>query len=115
MDLENSPRRELRFAGAAKVRGLRPTGDRLLVRIEPGPAVSDALIVLPGGSEIERRRIRQGQVIARPQGDGRSPTLQVGDVVLFPAACGQGLRLRIDGHEHVFVREGDILATLEDA
>ena len=118
MFVETSPRRELRFAGAARIRGLRPTGGRLLVRIERDPEDSTSLIARPLGLDAERRRIRRGVVIARPRSDdnGKRPEtpVRVGDVVLFPAGCGQGLRLRINGHEHVLVREQDVLATVED-
>jgi hypothetical protein len=98
-----SPRSELRYAGATKLRGLRPTAGRLLIRVEPDPPAADSLIVIAAGSEAERRRVRCGMVVARPVGDGGSsePQARIGDVVLFPAGSGQGLRLRIEGREHL--------------
>ena len=114
MTFETSPRRELRFAGAANVRGLRPMRGRLLVRIEPPVPVSESLI-MPGGSQSQERRIRQGTVVARGGDDGHlASAVRVGDVVLFPAGCAQGLRLRLNGQEHLLVREQDVLAIMQE-
>jgi co-chaperonin GroES (HSP10) len=100
------------------IRRLRPTSGRLLVRIEHDPEESTPLIAPPLGFGAERRRMRRGVVVARPRSDDdekRPETpVRVGDVVLFPAGCGQGLRLRINGHEHALVREQDVLATVDD-
>jgi co-chaperonin GroES (HSP10) len=86
-----------------------------MVRIEPEPAERESLILLES-HEPEPRSLRRGVVVARPADDGGASAAQVvvGDRVLFPAACGHGLRLRIDGYEHVLVREQDVLAAVED-
>jgi co-chaperonin GroES (HSP10) len=115
MPSETTPRRELRFAGAATIRGLRPINGQLLVRIEPTEPRSDLLIALPTGSGVDPRQPRRGTVVARGARDanGAASQVDVGDLVLFPASCGHGLRLRINGHEHVLVRERDVLAVVD--
>jgi co-chaperonin GroES (HSP10) len=116
MFMDTNPNRELRFAGATTTRRLRPTRGKLLVRIEPDAVDNDSLIVVPAEPEADRRRVRRGVVVARPADAGASASdVAEGDTVLFPAGCGHGLRLRINGRENVLVREQDILATVEDA
>jgi len=56
----------------------------------------------------------RGTIVARGDGKDRPYQVRVGDLVVFPAGCGQGLRLRLNGQEHVLVRERDALGVIED-
>lgn len=79
------------------------------------PSSREALIVPARGAEGEQGRVRCGIVVARGRGEGRPREVRVGDVIVFPAGLGQGLRLRLNGREHVLVREQDALAIIEEA
>jgi chaperonin GroES len=104
-------RRELRFAGAAKVRGIRPVGDRVLVRRVTEPDPPRDVIWTP---EADARKTQVGSVVAVGAGVlVGSGTVQPGDRIVLPARAGGGLVLRLDGQDHLIVRARDILARFE--
>jgi chaperonin GroES len=93
-------------------------GDQLLVRMEPEEPTSE-LVFLPQARRADRQP-RRGLVVATGAGQttatgGRMPmAVAAGDIVLVPPNAGQGLRLRLNGQEHLLVRERDVLAIIEN-
>ena len=92
----------------------RPLYDRVLVkRIEAAEKTPGGLIVPDSAKE----KPREAQVIAvgsgrkNPDGSVREVSLSVGDLVLFGKFTGDEIKL--DGVEHIILREEDILAVVE--
>ena len=92
----------------------RPLYDRILVkRVEAEEKTRGGLIVPDSAKE----KPREAQVIAvgsgrqNPDGSVRKVSLSVGDLVLFGKFTGDEIKL--DGVEHIILREEDILAVVE--
>jgi chaperonin GroES len=92
----------------------RPLYDRVLVkRLSPEERTAGGLF-LP---ETAKEKPQQAQVIAvgtgrvSKSGDVRPLTVKQGDVVLFGKYAGDEIKL--DGEEHIILREEDILAIIE--
>ena len=92
----------------------RPLHDRILVsRIEEGEQKVGGIIIPDSAKE----KPMQGKVVAVGNGkvieDGSLRKLEVkaGDKVLFSKYSGN--EIKIDGTEHLILREDDILAVLE--
>jgi chaperonin GroES len=92
----------------------KPLYDRLLVkRIEANQKTASGLIIPDSAKE----KPHEGEVIAVGQGrrmeDGtlRALVIQAGDRILFGKYSGE--EIKIDGVEHVIVREDDVLAVFE--
>jgi co-chaperonin GroES (HSP10) len=102
--------RELRFAGAAKVRGIRLVGDRVLLRRARQAPPSAGDLWTPA---TETRQAWICTVLAvGPDVASEAHSVRPGDTVAVPARAGGGLVLRIDGEDHVIVRARDILAVV---
>jgi chaperonin GroES len=94
---------------------VKPLQDRLVVkRIEEEEKTKGGIII----PDAAKEKPQEGRVVA--VGDGkvlesgqRSPlTVKVGDKVLFGKYSGT--EIKIDGDEHLILREDDVLAIIED-
>ena len=92
----------------------RPLHDRVLVKRLTPEAKSAGGIIIPDSA---KDKPQEAQVVAvgegRRQDDGtlRAVSVKVGDKVLFGKYTGDEVKL--DGEEHIVLREEDILAVLE--
>ena len=93
---------------------IRPLNDRMLVIREEEEQKSAGGIIIPDTAQEKPQR---GKVIAAGSGkmgeDGKRIPLEVkeGDRVLFSKYAGTEIKL--DGVEHVFMKEDDILSIVE--
>ena len=93
---------------------VRPLHDRIIVqRIDEGEQKVGGIII----PDTAKEKPQQGKVIAVGAGkqndDGKRLALDVkeGDTILFGKYSGQ--EIKIDGEEHLIMREDEILAVLE--
>ena len=93
---------------------VRPLHDRIIVkRIEEGEQKIGGIII----PDTAKEKPQQGKVIAAGTGkvkdDGKRTPLDVkeGDTILFGKYSGQ--EIKIDGDEHLIMREDEVLAVLE--
>jgi len=93
---------------------IRPLNDRVLVIREEEEPKSAGGIIIP---DTAREKPQRGKIVAAGPGkmgeDGQRVALEVkkGDRVLF--AKYAGTELKLDGVEHVFMKEDDILSIVE--
>jgi chaperonin GroES len=93
---------------------IRPLNDRVLVTREEEEQKSAGGIIIP---DTAKEKPQRGKIVAAGPGkmgdDGkRSPLeVKVGDRILFGKYAGTDIKL--DGVEHVFMREDDILSIVE--
>ena len=94
---------------------IRPLQDRVLVRrIEEALEKTKGGIIIP---DTAKEKPQQGKVIAVGKGkvndDGKLTPLdvRVGDTILFGKYSGSEIKL--DGEEHLIMREEDILGIIE--
>ena len=93
---------------------VRPLNDRILVqRIDEGEQQIGGIIIPDSAKE----KPQQGKIVAVGKGkvndDGKLTPLDVkiGDKILF--AKYSGSEIKLDGEEHLIMREDDILGVLE--
>jgi chaperonin GroES len=93
---------------------VRPLHDRIIVRrIEEGEQKVGGIII----PDTAKEKPQQGKVIAAGSGktkdDGKRVPLDVkeGDTILFGKYSGQEIKL--EGEEHLIMREDEVLAVLE--
>ena len=93
---------------------IRPLHDRVIVqRLEEGEQKVGGIII----PDTAKEKPQQGKVIAAGNGkakdDGKRIPLDVkeGDTILFGKYSGQ--EIKIDGEEHLIMREDEVLAVLE--
>jgi chaperonin GroES len=95
--------------------GLKPLGDRLVVKPTPREEMTKSGIVLP---YTAKEKPQEGSVIAVGPGafdnDGKRIAIdvKVGDKVLY--AKYAGTEFKVDGDELLIVSQKDILAIVED-
>ena len=93
---------------------VRPLGDRVLVKRIEEEEKSKGGIIIP---DTAKEKPQEGRVIAVGAGktldDGKLVPLEVktGDEVLFSEYSGSDIKL--DGEEHLILREADILGVVE--
>ena len=93
---------------------IRPINDRVLVIREEEEQKSAGGIIIP---DTAKEKPQRGKVVAAGPGkvgeDGKRTPLEVksGDRILFSKYGGT--EIKIDGVEHLFMREDDILSILE--
>ena len=94
--------------------GIRPLHDRVIVqRIDEGEQKVGGIII----PDTAKEKPQQGKVIAVGKGkvekDGKVTPLDVkeGDTILFGKYSGQ--EIKIEGEEHLIMREDEVLAVLE--
>lgn len=92
---------------------IRPLQDRILVKRLQGEEKTASGIIIPDNA---KEKPMEGEVIAVGAGklldDGklRKPDVKVGDRVLFSKYAGS--EVKIDGAEHLVLREDDLLGVL---
>ena len=93
---------------------VRPLHDRIIVkRIDEGEQKVGGIII----PDTAKEKPQQGKVLAAGNGktkdDGKRIPLDVkeGDTILFGKYSGQ--EIKIDGEEHLIMREEDLLAILD--
>ena len=94
---------------------IRPLQDRVIVkRLEDEDERTKGGIIIP---DTAKEKPQRGKVIAAGKGkvneDGKVIALDVkkGDIILFGKYAGS--EIKIDGEEHLIMREDDILAVVE--
>ena len=93
---------------------IRPLHDRILVERLEEQEVKRGGIIIP---DTAKEKPQQGKVIAAGTGkvkdDGKRTPLDVkeGDTILFGKYSGQ--EIKVDGDEHLIMREDEVLAVLE--
>ena len=94
---------------------IRPLQDRVIVkRIEEEAEKTKGGIIIP---DTAKEKPQQGKIIAAGKGkvndDGKLTPLdvKVGDKILFGKYSGS--EIKIDGEEHLIMREEDILGVVE--
>jgi chaperonin GroES len=93
---------------------IRPINERVLVLREEGEQKSSGGIIIP---DTAKEKPQQGKVVAAGTGkigkDGKRTPLEVkdGDRILFSKYAGT--EIKIDGVEHLFMKEDDILSIVE--
>ncbi len=93
---------------------VRPLADRLLVKREEATETVRGGIIIP---DTAKEKPQEGRVVAvgpgRLDDNGKRVALEVkkGDLILMGKYAGT--EVKIDGDEHIIMREEDILAVLE--
>lgn len=93
---------------------VKPMNDRILVVRVEEEQVSAGGIIIP---DTAKEKPMEGKIVAAGPGkmgdDGKRSPLEVkkGDRVLFSKYAGT--EIKIDGIEHLFMREEDVLAIIE--
>ena len=93
---------------------IRPLGDRLLVKRIEEEDKSKGGIIIPDSA---KEKPQEGQVVAVGKGkmldDGKMVALEVkaGDRILFGKYAGTDVK--IEGEEHLIMREDDVLGIME--
>src|SRR5688500_8871354 len=93
---------------------IRPLQDRILVKRLAGEEKTASGIIIPDNA---KEKPMEGEVVAVGAGklldDGKlkKPDVKVGDKVLFSKYAGS--EVKIDGVEHLVLREDDLLGVLE--
>jgi chaperonin GroES len=93
---------------------IRPLNDRILVvRVEEEKKTAGGIII----PDTAKEKPQEGKVVAAGPGkvgeDGKRIPMELkkGDRVLFSKYAGS--EIKVDGVEHIFMREDDILGILE--
>ena len=100
-------------ATATKV-GIRPLHDRVIVqRIEEGEQKVGGIIIPDSAKEkpIEGKVVAVGNGKVQEDGSVRKLDVKEGDRVLFGKYAGT--EVKIEGEEHLILREDDILGVIE--
>ncbi|AUX31471.1 MULTISPECIES: co-chaperone GroES [Sorangium] len=95
---------------------IRPLQDRIVVkRVESETKTKGGIIIPDTAKEkpIEGRVVAVGNGKVLKDGKVRPLEVKVGDKVLFGKYSGTEVKL--DGEEHVLIREDDVLAVTESA
>ena len=92
---------------------IRPVQDRILVKRIELESKSSGGIIIP---DAAKEKPMEGEVVAVGNGrrleDGtlHKPDVNVGDKVMFSKYAGS--EVKIDGHEHLILREDDLLGII---
>jgi chaperonin GroES len=92
---------------------IRPLQDRIVIKRLEGESVTKGGIIIPDSAKekpIEGRVIAIGNGKWLKNGKARPVDFKVGDVVLFGKYSGN--EVKIDGEEHMLLRESDVIAVL---
>lgn len=91
--------------------GYKPLGDRLLVKPKETEEKTKSGIVLPDSA---KEKPQEGEVVAAGSGatdeNGKKIPMEVkvGDTILYSKYAGT--EVKIDGVEHLIIKESDVLA-----
>lgn len=94
---------------------LKPLHDRVLVKRLESEETTKGGIIIP---DTAKEKPMRGEIVAAGPGKtddaGKSVAMSVkaGDIVLFNKYAGT--EIKVDGVEHLVMREDDILAIIED-
>jgi chaperonin GroES len=94
--------------------GIRPLHDRVLVRRVKEEEKTKGGIIIPDTAKekpIEGKVIAVGNGRVNDKGEVRKLEVKVGDKVLFGKY--NGTEVKVDGEEHLILREDDILAIFD--
>lgn len=94
---------------------IRPLHDRVLVkRIKEEEKTKGGIIIPDTAKEkpIEGKVVAVGNGVVKKDGTVRKLEVKKGDRILFGKYSGT--EIKIDGEEHLIMKEDDILAILED-
>jgi chaperonin GroES len=95
---------------------IRPLQDRIVVKRLEGETKTKGGLIIPDTAKekpIEGKVVAVGNGKVLKNGKVRPLEVHVGDVVLFGKYTGT--EIKIDGEEHVLLREDDVLAVTESA
>jgi chaperonin GroES len=95
---------------------IRPLHDRIVIKRLEGEQQTKGGIIIPDTAKekpIEGRVVAVGNGKISKDGKARPLEVKVGDVVLFGKYSGT--EVKIDGEEHVLIREDDVLAITKPA
>ena len=84
---------------------IRPLQDRIVVKRLEGENKTKGGIIIP---DTAKEKPIEGKVVAVGNGKVRPLEVKVGDTVLFGKYSGTEIKL--DGEEHLLIREDDVLA-----
>ena len=93
---------------------IRPLGDRILVKRIQEEEKTKGGIIIP---DTAKEKPQEGKVVAVGKGkvteEGKliTPDVKAGDKILFGKYSGS--EVKIDGEEHLILREDDILGVIE--
>ena len=93
---------------------IRPLGDRILVKRIKEEEKTKGGIIIP---DTAKEKPQEGKMVAVGKGkvneDGKlvPPEVKAGDKILFGKYSGS--EVKVDGEEHLIMREEDILGVLE--
>jgi chaperonin GroES len=93
---------------------IRPLGDRILVKRIKEEEKTKGGIIIP---DTAKEKPQEGKVVAvgkgkmTEQGKLLTPDVKTGDKILFGKYSGS--EVKIEGEEHLILREDDILGVLE--
>ena len=92
---------------------VKPVHDRIIVKMLADEEKSKGGIIIP---DTAKEKPQQGKVVAVGSGkreDGKVQPLDVkaGDTILF--AKYSGTEIKLDGEEHLIMREDDVLGIVE--
>ena len=96
------------------MKGIRPLGDRILVKRIKEEDKTKGGIIIP---DTAKENPQEGKVVAvgkgkrSEKGDLIAPEVKAGDRILFGKYSGSEVKL--EGEEHLILREDDILGILE--
>jgi len=95
------------------VANVRPLSDRILVKRLESESKTKGGIIIPDTAKekpVEAVVVATGPGKVRDDGSRREISLKQGDRVLFGKY--DGTEVKIDGEEHLILRESDVLAVL---
>jgi len=90
---------------------IRPLQDRIVVKRLEGESMTKGGIIIPDTAKekpIEGKVVAVGNGKVLKDGKVRPVDVKIGDVVLFGKYSGT--EVKIDGEEHLLIREDDVLA-----
>ena len=99
---------------AKKKVGIKPLGDKIVVKRLEAEGKTKGGIVLPDSA---KEKPKQGEVIAvgtgkvLESGETQKPQVQVGDKILFGSYAGT--EVTVDGAEYLIMSESDVLAVVD--
>lgn len=92
-----------------------PLNDRVLVQRTDSETTSAGGIIIPDSAKekpMQARVVAVGAGKLLKDGSRRTPAIATGDIVLFGKYAGDEIKL--DGEEHLILREDEILAVVTD-
>jgi chaperonin GroES len=96
------------------MKGIRPLGDRILVKRIKEEDKTKGGIIIP---DTAKEKPQEGKVVAvgkgrrSEKGDLIAPDVKAGDRILFGKYSGSEVKL--EGEDHLILREDDILGVLD--